>query len=315
MSWLLRGIDIWPFCAEVDRMRDRGDSSIRKVETPTVLRNRTCLYCAKDVETGEATKEHLIARRFVPRGSLDGEWNLIARCCESCNREKADLEDELSAVSLLPAALTEYADPDLARESARKAAGSRSRSTGRSVARSRASVRAQAGAGSGLSVRLDLTGAPPIDDRRVGRLAMLHLRGIVYGLTYDEATREGSFWTGGFGCSSIALATDWGNRRQRCFLDLTGSFGTQAIATSAAGYFKAAIRKHPTEDVWSWGLEWNKNLRAVGFYGEIDRIHTWNDKLPRLRPDHVFRDGNDELEIRREIRLEPEHDSMFEWAS
>ena len=65
---------------------------------PIILHNVSCAYCGRHFKSKlPPTKEHVIGRRFVPRGSFDGQWNLILKACQQCNGEKADLEDDISA--------------------------------------------------------------------------------------------------------------------------------------------------------------------------------------------------------------------------
>ena len=42
----------------------------------------------------------MIGRRFVPKGKLNNQWNLIVRVCIKCNNKKSDLEDDISAISM-----------------------------------------------------------------------------------------------------------------------------------------------------------------------------------------------------------------------
>src|SRR5438067_12808695 len=72
-----------------------------------VLKNETCVYCGSELTAGNCTKEHVIGRKFVPKGKLHEEWNLIVRACTSCNHTKSDLEDDISAISLPPDACGE----------------------------------------------------------------------------------------------------------------------------------------------------------------------------------------------------------------
>lgn len=58
------------------------------------------------------------------------------RARERRNNEKADLEDDISAITLLPDLGEGHEDTDLAALAARKAKGSRSRRTNRTVAES-----------------------------------------------------------------------------------------------------------------------------------------------------------------------------------
>ena len=97
------------------------------------LHNRACIYCGFEFDHDVPfTVEHVVGRRFVPKASLENEWNLICRACPRCNQEKADLEDEISAASLYPWMGTETVDSDVLS----KVAGSFSRTTGKPVAES-----------------------------------------------------------------------------------------------------------------------------------------------------------------------------------
>ncbi|MGY4282022.1 5-methylcytosine-specific restriction endonuclease McrA [Bradyrhizobium sp. LM2.7] len=56
------------------------------------LDNRTCLYCGLvEAEENPFTVEHVVGRRFVPKGSLDKSWALIGNACLRCNNKKSDL--------------------------------------------------------------------------------------------------------------------------------------------------------------------------------------------------------------------------------
>src|SRR6266852_1995241 len=81
----------------------------------TKLANITCVYCGRE-ETSEQplTDEHVVGRRFVPKGSFATGWALIARACEDCNNEKSDLEDDISAITLIPDLGTTHERPGLA---------------------------------------------------------------------------------------------------------------------------------------------------------------------------------------------------------
>jgi hypothetical protein len=77
----------------------------------------------------------VVGRNFVPRGTLDNQCNLIAMACEPCNRAKASLEDDLSAITMQARADGTFAsnDPRLIAEARRKANGAISRRTRRPV--------------------------------------------------------------------------------------------------------------------------------------------------------------------------------------
>jgi hypothetical protein len=42
------------------------------------LYNSTCVFCSRPFgKEVKRTADHIVGRRFVPRGSLNGHWNLI----------------------------------------------------------------------------------------------------------------------------------------------------------------------------------------------------------------------------------------------
>lgn len=90
---------------------------------PLRLNNTACVYCSTPFTTDvAATKEHVIGRNFVPRGTLAGEWNLIVNACRDCNEKKARLEDDISAITMQPDIAGRHAvdDPRLRNEATRK---------------------------------------------------------------------------------------------------------------------------------------------------------------------------------------------------
>jgi hypothetical protein len=66
--------------------------------------NACCLYCGRPVSGQDAVpsdKEHLIARNFVPQGTMGGhQFNFIFRACRTCNARKANAERHVSSVTL-----------------------------------------------------------------------------------------------------------------------------------------------------------------------------------------------------------------------
>src|SRR5690349_7031023 len=98
---------------------------------PIKLANTTCIYCQKPFQRGERTKEHVVGRKFVPTGCLDGESNLIAWACLDCNGTKSSLESDLSAITMHPDIFGQPVvdDPEFLREASRKAAGAISHRT------------------------------------------------------------------------------------------------------------------------------------------------------------------------------------------
>jgi hypothetical protein len=77
-----------------------------------LLDNETCVYCGIELSPEIDTEEHVVGRKFVPKGKLDGEWNLIVHACRACNRKKAELEDDISAITMQPDTLGAHAIDD-----------------------------------------------------------------------------------------------------------------------------------------------------------------------------------------------------------
>jgi hypothetical protein len=180
------------------------DSEITELrpDSPFLLDNVTCWYCGRHFdEPGVVrTREHTIARRFVPRGMLDRQWNLIGWACSECNGRKADLENDLSAISMQPDAFGRYADTDdgLKAEAARKAINSFSRRTRKPVNESAENFVLKASFAPGADFEFTATSAPQASPERVYELARMQLMAFFYFLTFQKSTGRGGFWRGGF---------------------------------------------------------------------------------------------------------------------
>jgi hypothetical protein len=46
--------------------------------------------------------------KFVPKGTLENQWNLILNACRNCNGRKADLENDISAITMQPDVLGKH---------------------------------------------------------------------------------------------------------------------------------------------------------------------------------------------------------------
>jgi len=284
-------------------------SEMQNIDTqqPTRLTNRSCPYCGQAITPDGSSNDHVIARRFVPRGALRQSWNLILRACNKCNGTKSELEDDLSAISLQPTAWGEYAEDDekLRQEASRKAEHSFSRRTGRAVGDSQENITLTVPFGPNVQMTVNLVAPPQPDWERAHRLAMLQLAGFFYWLTYDEAEQLGHWWTGVYMPLELAHHPDWGNPVQRSFIDAVYQWEPRLVATVASGYFRAAIRRCPQAACWSWGLEWNKNIRIIGFFGDYDTAQATCNRFTGV--------GNpaQPTQLRREVELNPDDDNLF----
>lgn len=280
-----------------------------------VLTNCTCPYCGCELHTGNITKEHVVGRNVVPRGTLQSRWNLILSACQACNNVKSKLEDDISAISLQPNARGEYArsEPAILAESARKAAGSRSRATGKTVAESVERLQLTGLWGPGVRITAGLIAPPRIDTDRVFALARMQLAAFFYYVTYSHESRQGGFWIGNFSPLVHLPRSDWGNDVLRRFGDLVVGWEPRFIGGTAQGMFKIVIRRAPDSACWSWALEWNESIRVVGFFGEPVQIEQMTLALPSM--DAHWLDGEDgsRIAIRSERALAPEDDRVFFW--
>ena len=271
---------------------------------PTVLANLRCPYCGVAVTRKTSTKEHVIARNFVPIPYIDRSWNLILRACQPCNNVKSGLEDDISAISMQPNAFGVHAvsDEKLLADAARKAR-SRSRLTKKRVGESAASSELAFQIGANSNATISLVAPPQVGRERVFDLALYHLRAFFFLLTYNEQLRCGSPLPGVFMPLDCVRRDDWGNAIQASFMNLTHAWPYRLVHPDVAnGFFKLAIRKHPTEFVWSWALEWNQNFRVVGFFGQEEGAQISAAMLPP--GSHITR-------IREEIALDFNTDVMF----
>jgi hypothetical protein len=152
-------------------------------DRPVRLKNSTCPYC-RCVLTSHHNRnlEHVIGRRFVPKGTMAGSWNLHLWACKSCNDEKAGLESDISAVTLHQLAFMPIDHGDAARHlwpEVKRKGRVHSPVSGRFVAESRTNT-SIAGHMGPMQVKFDLVGPPQMDPDRVLRLAAMHVRGLAY---------------------------------------------------------------------------------------------------------------------------------------
>lgn len=155
------------------------------------LDNINCVYCGQTLNEADRTKEHVIGRKFVPKGSLDGQWNLIANACLLCNGLKSDLEDDISAITMQPDVSGKHVNNDelLAREAKRKGKGAVSQITGKAVQDSHQKIHLVMQR-PGLEIKFGLVAPPQVTFERVAQLAYYHVTGFFFMQTYQEETRR-----------------------------------------------------------------------------------------------------------------------------
>jgi len=284
---------------------------------PISLDNVTCPYCGRHFSdttdaTLERTTEHVISRRFVPKGTLNQQWNLIISAHRGCNGRKSDYEDDISAITMQPNVFGVHADDHelLAAEAIRKGK-SVSRKTRRPVKDSSETISFSAIMGPAATLKGNFACAPQVDERRAAELARMQAQAFFYFLTYKPDLRVGHFWRGQFIVVNMAPRLDWGNELQRGFMDVVVGWEPRFIGIGARDFFKVAIRKHPQADSWSWALEWNKNLRLVGFFGDEAAACAMIEQLPKLPLLPVAIGPNGSICMRSDMRLADSDDKLF----
>lgn len=279
-----------------------------------VKRNTHCAYCGTDLAAYKGGEdEHVIGRRFVPKGTLAGAWNLIVRSCPPCNDRKADLEDDISAITMQPDVYGRFGvDDERLRSEAVRKAQTRNRRTKRRVSEPTPPINITYPLGPG-TLTFTLRGPAQADHQRMGELAQMQLTGFFSMLTYDDEARRGYFWTGRFSIVSIARREDWGNPRLTWIDTATANWDYRLFAETADGFYRLWIRRSPTEPgAWAWAMEWNRTYRLAGFFGDPDQIERMRTDMPVLdssvtdrSPDHVRR-------VRREVPLAATEDHLFD---
>jgi len=256
------------------------------------------------------TKEHVIGRRFVPKGLLNKEWNLILRACNACNHAKSDLEDDISAITLQPNVWGRHPTDHPIRdaEARRKAEKSKSRRTNKVVAQSVEHFDVQLPFGPGVGMTFGLVSPPQLDEDRVYRLCLMHSQAFFYWISYNAALRRGGFWPGSFFPLLVSVRSDWGNPIHQAFVDTVSQWEIRVQAIGANEHFKVAIRKHPSLVCWSWAYEWNVNVRILGFFGDEVVAQDLVNKLPPFEW-RTIRTGNERY--REEVPLSADDDKMF----
>lgn len=282
---------------------------------PLRLNNATCPYCGIELLGDNNTKEHVIGRRFVPRGFLNGSWNLIVRACRKCNELKSKLENDISAITLSGRFWFDVHDSEqLARQEAqRKARNSMSNRTRKSVLHSQEERTIEVTFAPGSTIKFDLVSPPQIDSDRLWELARMQMMAFFYFVTFNQEANRGGFWPEGFHPLSEAHHGDWGNSLQRAFMRAVVDWQPCLVGDTAAGYFRSIIRRHPTCECWSWAVEWNKNYRLVGFFGSREAAQETVHEFQAPRMTAIATRADSEIRFRNYDDLSDEEDSLFLW--
>jgi hypothetical protein len=158
---------------------------------------------------------------------------------------------------------------------------------------------------------VDFSAPPQLQDSRVNELALLQLRAFFYFLTFDLQQRQGRWWRGKLVPVNGTMKCDFGNAIQVAFARAIADWDYRLILTTARGYFRAVIRKHPNADAWAFALEWNDQYRLVGYFGDEKSCVAEAIRLPHL-VGRLFHQGDESwVAVRDDVPLLPEHDTLF----
>jgi hypothetical protein len=283
---------------------------MKETTKPLRLQNRTCVYCGRHFGGNTPrTREHVIGRNFVPKGSFkSNDWNLVVWACEPCNHEKADLEGEISAITLQPSIGAAHLDEKLSSLAERKASKTRSHATGKTVLKSRETFEHTYSFTSNVSMTFSFIGPPRLVRNRVMAMAGAQLQAFFYFLTYNESQRTGSFIPGGISWFTFTQKADWGNVQFLAFATLTRDWNGRIRGSAADNYFRIVIKRDPSGiEVWSFALEWNQNYRIIGFFGDANSAAKHASELPSF--EWVRLDGT--TRTREETPLKSSEDILF----
>ncbi len=282
---------------------------------PVKLKNRSCPYCAVALSPENSTVEHVISRKFVPKGFLENQWNIILNACEACNQRKADLEDDLSALTMHPEITGWRGDEhqQLREDAARKAKGSFSRKTGKPIGQSKEQLNMKL-AGNGFTMSFGLISGPQIDELRAYDLAVMQAQAVLYWLTYSDRTQVGARWANNNKILRVGSArqSDWGCDRMKAFMVFTRDWDHYFTHETAKGCYRISLRGGPDRSLWSFAVEWNRSYRVVFLVGDEQQLTTALQSLPNPKSRHIQGfDGKTALKVRQEKSLDDLDDSMF----
>lgn len=248
--------------------------------------NKVCLYCNRRFDDVEviATKEHLVGRNFVPRGSLDGgrSFNFIFDACRDCNNDKSAHEGHISAI-------TQFMSPTIAETSFAERAIAKSQRemhpwTGRPVADSFHEQTIEM-RGFGLGIRMGFVGPPQADRHSIHRLALRHVQGLYALVTNADRTVEPLtlLYPGHVYVLGDYLPGDWGNSQALAASERVSDWTVRARIVTAGGYFQAMLRRDDAElGTWFWALEWNRYMRVIGGISYDGQLPSFMRDLPDL---------------------------------
>jgi hypothetical protein len=270
--------------------------------------NACCLYCGRSLRgpgAPESDKEHLIARNFVPAGTMAGSaFNFIFRACRECNARKANAERHVSSVTLYNSPARRD-DGRAENAAARKGQGDfHPQKSGTLVQDAHENLTIKGSFGQ-ASFSFGMVAPPQVNMNLAGELAFCHVQGMFALITTEDyrepqkmrlLPQEQFIWFDWY------PHEDWGNPQAVEIGRRVQDWECLAAIVSADGYFKATLRR--SVQSWFWALEWNRQLRLFG--GISDSRMPLFEGLPEEKwmPTPQGR-------ARRQVPLDPASDRLF----
>ena len=274
--------------------------------------NQWCIYCGNFLGEGsdrESNKEHLIAREFVPKGTMgDKAFNLIFRACTECNSKKANVERHISSTTMINSrACAENEEiQKIAKNKAEK--DFHPDNPGKSVIESIGENKINLG----NIMQFGFISPPQVNQNYIKELSFRHIQGLFSLVTTKnplvcEQTRllppNQFFFFGAYN------EQDWGNPQILEVIDRTEKWMCHCNLETADGFFKATL-KSSKEDGWFWALEWNKYLRIIGGIFNSGKLQNLFSGLPDPGWKDLGMSGNVRTRCREETPLTAE-DKLF----
>ncbi|MDY6851956.1 MAG: hypothetical protein SV487_07790 [Thermodesulfobacteriota bacterium] len=278
------------------------------IETPGIVRS----------------KDHMVGRRFVPKGYLDNQPNIIIGACEECNERKSKLESGLSAISMLPSAKHYNIEEEIKRKIGEKYSkngiiqgGASHPETGKNVYESCANIKIKSKIGPATLIFNAI--APPQADKATRCLSIMHIQAIYYVLVnFDQNNQQNCTFRDEkskylneqyIHPLFILMKPDWGNCSAFELTKRTNNWGISYQLITAKEFFKAEVRRESKspEAPFFWALEWNKSLRIIGMIRYPERPTPQESDLPEP-PRHQL---NATTRMTFEKVLNPDDDLLF----
>lgn len=282
--------------------------------------NQYCLYCGSFVGDGaniKSNKEHLIAREFVPSGTLEGgkSFNFIFRACEQCNTEKSNIERHISSVTIFNSP-SRYESGEINLLAIRKASKDyHPNKQGVLVQDAFDKHKLVFDENQNFKLSFDFVSPPQANLSYIKLLAFMHIQGIFSLITTInplEASQTNLLSSKYFFFFGAFNNADWGNPQVLTAIERAKEWPCYANIDSANGFFKVIMRRNKgTDGEWFWALEWNKSYRVLGGIFHPEQTPTAFRDLPPLIWQELGVHGGKSTRRREEISINEEQDTLF----